>query len=211
MKKCRTCGRERHLRCFWKQKSAKSGYQSECRDCMKIRNTSWHRNNLVAVRARNAVNTNRSRFHNFEKFLLRGVRQRARLFGHEFDLTITDIVIPDRCPVLDIPLVINAGLSRGHGMKDHSPSVDRVDNSKGYTRDNILIVSFRANRLKSNATPQELRRLADFYEGRFGSGSQQTAARGLCAVSVHRQQDVPVSGMQPHKTKQTRQMSLGFI
>lgn len=46
---------------------------------------------------------------------------------------------------------------------DNTPSIDRVDNSKGYVKNNIVIVSWRANRLKSDATPYELRRLAKFY------------------------------------------------
>ena len=35
---------------------------------------------------------------------------------------------------------------------------------KGYTKNNIVIVSTRANRIKSDATLDEIRKVADFYE-----------------------------------------------
>lgn len=76
-----------------------------------------------------------------------------------FDLKIEDIVVPKRCPVLGIELF--------HGAKKicmNSPSIDRIDNSKGYVRGNVLVVSMKANIIKSNASVEEIRRVADFYE-----------------------------------------------
>mgnify|MGYP006166398807 FL=1 len=35
---------------------------------------------------------------------------------------------------------------------------------KGYVKDNIIVVSMRANRIKSDATVDEIRKVADFYE-----------------------------------------------
>jgi len=42
-------------------------------------------------------------------------------------------------------------------------SVDRIDNSKGYHKDNVVVVSFKANTMKSSATLKELYQVADFY------------------------------------------------
>lgn len=78
----------------------------------------------------------------------------------DFNLLPEDIVIPDVCPVLGIELRHNYGKN---GPTDHSPTVDRIDNSKGYVRGNVIVVSFRANRLKSDATSAELLRVANFY------------------------------------------------
>ena len=47
---------------------------------------------------------------------------------------------------------------------NYSPSFDRIDPKKGYTKNNIVIVSTRANRIKSDATVDEIRKVADFYE-----------------------------------------------
>lgn len=91
--------------------------------------------------------------------LLNHARARARTRGIEFDLELSDIVIPDYCPVLGIPLAIN----RGSGCHDDSPSLDRIDNTRGYFWDNVLVISGRANRLKNDSTPEELVKLANFY------------------------------------------------
>jgi hypothetical protein len=85
-------------------------------------------------------------------YLLIKAQNRARQQNLAFDLEIGDIVIPETCPYLGIPLV----LELGKGQTPNSPSIDRVDNSKGYTKDNIQIISRKANTMKSNATKDEL-------------------------------------------------------
>lgn len=54
-------------------------------------------------------------------------RCRAKKRGLDFNLTAADIVIPDTCPVLGIPIFVKTGL----GPAGNSPSIDRVDNTKG--------------------------------------------------------------------------------
>jgi len=83
----------------------------------------------------------------------------------EFSLTLEDIIIPEFCPVFGIRLESGFGMGRGIGLdqRDRAPSVDRIDNAKGYTKDNIIIVSYRANRLKSDARVEEIETLAKFY------------------------------------------------
>lgn len=90
--------------------------------------------------------------------LLRWARDRARRRGLEFDLTIDDIHIPDLCPVFKVPLSTNA--SRPCGF---SPSLDRIDPTIGYVRGNVIVVSYRANRLKSDASLLELLAVASYY------------------------------------------------
>lgn len=64
--------------------------------------------------------------------------------------------IPDNCPALGIPLNYGGGLGEGYTRKDNSPSIDRIDSDKDYTIDNIQILSWRANRIKNDATIKEL-------------------------------------------------------
>jgi hypothetical protein len=49
-------------------------------------------------------------------------------------------------------------------MTEGSPSIDRIDNNGGYTVDNIAVISWRANRLKNNATSDELRQIAEWMD-----------------------------------------------
>jgi hypothetical protein len=84
--------------------------------------------------------------------LLDHARQRAKRKGLEFSLRRVHIVIPPVCPVLGIPI------SKINGVTHHgSPSIDRIDNAKGYVPGNVRVISYRANSLKSNATPDEIR------------------------------------------------------
>lgn len=89
-------------------------------------------------------------------------KSRANLTGIPFNLELSDIVIPERCPVLGIELQAS---SRGkHGASPNSPSLDRIVPKLGYVKGNVRIISFRANAIKYNATAAELRLVADYAE-----------------------------------------------
>lgn len=119
---------------------------------------------LYAYRAANPERTAaiafRSHHRDPVKKLLTLAKGRAKKKGLVFSLQYEDIHIPERCPVLGILLVIGGN---GAGFQDASPTLDRVDNRQGYIPGNVLVVSWRANRLKCDATKEELRAIADFY------------------------------------------------
>jgi len=85
-------------------------------------------------------------------------KYRAKRKGWEFTLQQEDIVIPEICPLLGIPLICHRGQG---GQQGNSPSIDRKDSKKGYTPDNIWIISNRANTLKNDASLQELELLVE--------------------------------------------------
>jgi hypothetical protein len=83
--------------------------------------------------------------------LLDGARQRAKKFGRECNLELADIIIPEYCPFLGIPLV------KGEGKQHaNSPTLDRIDSTKGYTKDNVWVISHKANSFKQDKTIEEL-------------------------------------------------------
>jgi|TARA_R110000868_G_scaffold388557_1_gene657543 hypothetical protein len=85
--------------------------------------------------------------------LLGQARYRAKKKGIEFNLELSDVVIPKVCPVLKIPLT--AGSSSG-GPRGCSPSLDRIDNTKGYIKGNVQVMSHKANTMKHCADNNEL-------------------------------------------------------
>jgi hypothetical protein len=91
--------------------------------------------------------------------MVRAAKARATKAGVPFDLTADDVTIPQLCPALGIPLVVGQNKA-----SDSSPSLDRVMPPLGYVRGNVLVLSNRANRIKNDATPPELRAVADFIE-----------------------------------------------
>lgn len=95
------------------------------------------------------------------KAIYNRLKSSAKKRGIEFDLKLTDLndlTFPITCPILNIPLRFNRG-----EPKDDSYSIDRIDSKKGYSVDNIVVISYKANRLKSNASKEELNKISEFF------------------------------------------------
>jgi hypothetical protein len=95
------------------------------------------------------------------KTIYNRLKSSAKRRGITFDLTLSDLYYlsyPITCPVLGIPLRFNRGKA-----EDNSYSIDRIDSTKGYSIDNIIVISWKANKLKSTASMDELKRLNDYY------------------------------------------------
>jgi hypothetical protein len=87
-------------------------------------------------------------------------RKRAKKNNLEIDIEPYDIPdIPQLCPVLGIEIKRNIQDGKNHGPSDNSPSLDRIDTSKGYIKGNIRIISNRANRIKSDASFEEIEKI----------------------------------------------------
>lgn len=106
------------------------------------------------------------------KMLHRSARNRAKYKGLDFTITKEDVVIPDVCPILGIPLSIAEGT-----MQPYSPSLDRKDNSKGYTPDNVWVISSLANTMKSSASIEQLAAFGKWcYDTHFNAQRRSAAA-----------------------------------
>lgn len=86
-------------------------------------------------------------------------KRRADKYGVPFSLEKGSIVVPKCCPVLGIPLEPGLGC-----QQDNSPTLDRFIPEKGYVPGNVVVMSLLANRIKSNATPDQLKRVWEFVE-----------------------------------------------
>ena len=94
------------------------------------------------------------------RVLVNGARQRAIKRGLEFNIEYVDVEIPVTCPILDIPITKHICVDVRSGPHNNSPSIDRIDNTKGYTKGNIQVISHQANTMKGNASPEELIKFA---------------------------------------------------
>lgn len=103
-----------------------------------------------------------------ERQMWRSARDRANKKSIEFNIQYEDIKIPKICPVLNIPIVVRAG--RGiQGGKFDSPSLDRIDNSKGYIKGNVQVISHLANSMKSIADKDQLLSFAAWVIKEYGN------------------------------------------
>lgn len=123
----------------------------ECKECKRLRQQKYrveYFDELLRTRFR-------YRHRHLEKIMFRSSKRNAKVKGFQHTIDITDISIPEFCPLLNMQLS-----RRGAGPReDDSPTLDRIDNSKGYVRGNVWVISWRANRLKSDGTLKELQLL----------------------------------------------------
>lgn len=165
-KTCSKCGEELPLEAFNKGNSL-YGRRSFCRECeKKIQNTPekvarrrelelLRRQNPEYVKHRNSKDRERkhSNEESYKKNMLTSARQRAKQKNLEFNIDLSDIILPEKCPLLGIKMSINSE------NKNYSYSLDRIDSSKGYIKGNVWVISNRANTLKNNSTIEELEML----------------------------------------------------
>lgn len=136
-KKCTKCEQYFDLSNFYYEAS-QSRFRSECKNCKNKLNIYYQKNKQGTL-------------NSWLTSTLKDSKYRAKKKGLEHNLTREWILanLPKVCPILGIELCFT-------GYKYNTPSLDRVNNSKGYTPDNVRIISNRANTLKSNATVEEL-------------------------------------------------------
>jgi hypothetical protein len=76
----------------------------------------------------------------------------GKYYKYDFNIDVEDIIIPDKCPYLNTPLLTDPL----YKDEPNYYSIDRIDSSKGYVRGNVQIISILANTMKNNASIQEL-------------------------------------------------------
>lgn len=120
----------------------------ECVKCSKV-----YRITSTNVRYCKECNCNRVKSYSTEYKMLARAKVRAKSSGIKCSIRVEDIHIPEICPILGVRLEVHSGSAGG---KPYSPSLDRIDNSKGYEPGNVVVISHLANMMKSSANPEQL-------------------------------------------------------
>jgi hypothetical protein len=164
-KTCSACKKQLPIFSFSKNLAAKDGLQYKCRPC-DIEYQKQRRENNKEVFLEYGRAYQKDRRKNFEyrlQMLINASKQRAKLKNREHSITLEDIKdlypVDGKCPVFGFNLEFNDA-----GFRETSPSIDRIDSDKGYTKDNIQIISWKANRLKAYATVEDLEILVAFLK-----------------------------------------------
>jgi hypothetical protein len=164
-KTCSACKKQLPLFSFSKNLAAKDGLQYKCSFCDLEYQKQRRENNKEAVlEYGRAYQKNRRKSFEYRlQMLLNASKQRAKLKSREHSITLEDIKdlypVDGKCPVFGFNLEFNDA-----GFRETSPSIDRIDSDKGYTKDNIQIISWKANRLKAYATVEDLEILVAFLK-----------------------------------------------
>lgn len=125
---------------------------AQCVECKRVQYEYLGGNSRKAEHAKRFRDSEKGRHYR----LLENARRRAKKHNLEISITMDDYEIPKRCPLLKIQ--IQLGGDSHFNM--NSPSLDRIDNSRGYVKGNVAVISLKANKIKSNLSIEELRSLA---------------------------------------------------
>lgn len=183
-KLCLKCGCSKSIEQFHKDKTKPDGHKSICNECSNKYRAEHYVTNREKVLAkgkeyylanREKVLAGRRQYHadNPEKAMVRHARKRAKLKGLPFSIRAEDIFVPSVCPALGIPLKV------GGDILDDSPTLDRIIPDNGYVEDNIIVVSDLANRIKSNATPDQIIAVGKFYKRLMENDTVRKRLRSL--------------------------------
>lgn len=171
MKKCVKCTKDFELLNFYSSIRMKDKLDSYCKAC-RYEHTKSRSKITRAQRKEKMLNSPEYRAKelllkrlSFERtihqVMLTRTKNRALKKGYEFNLEKVDIVIPEYCPILGVKIIIGNKKSYAN-----SPSIDRIDNSKGYIKGNIQIISMKANTMKNSATNEELHKFANWIKNK---------------------------------------------
>lgn len=158
-KVCTNCKKEKELDEFYNCKSFKDGKTFECKQCMtEYRNKNIVKNRLYSKNYK-AENSEECKARDRKYWgdldpavrLFRQAGNRARRKNIPFNLELKDIIVPEKCPLLECNFV--SGRKYAY---PYTQSIDRIDNSKGYIKGNVQVLSFKANSMKNSSTQEEL-------------------------------------------------------
>ena len=185
MKKCNKCKKYKFLEQFIKNKHCKEGVAGTCKKCHNKYIKRWKRKNykrLAEKRRKRYVETEglevkQRQERRKQLFPLRtrcqmlrnGMCCRAKSKKIKFDdkfftvnYLIKRLTNNPNCECCHKKLDI--GFKKDKKFNDNSPSMDRVNSSKGYTKNNVAILCWRCNKHKQDATSKELRQIANFMD-----------------------------------------------
>jgi hypothetical protein len=98
------------------------------------------------------------------RYMVQRAGLRAERAGLEFHPELSEVLAsnpPTHCACCGFEFDYTTVYDRGF-RHNRAPSLDRVDNSRGYTLDNVAVICTRCNLIKSDATPDELETVAAY-------------------------------------------------
>lgn len=150
-KKCFTCAKFLPLEAFHKNSRHKSGFRSSCKICEVDKDRKY-----------------RSKYRGTIDFALRQIlsdaKRRAKKQGVPFSLTLEYLksLTVSHCPITLAPIDWAKAEVVDGNPGDNSPSLDKIVPEFGYVEGNCAIISHRGNRIKSNGTIDEHRRIIKY-------------------------------------------------
>lgn len=171
---CSSCREDKPFSEFYKDKKGKFGIGRRCRSCENIHRNAWYQNNK-SVRAQRQKDRYAADPDYYKKriegirsqnpkrawawFAASRLRIRAKKLGipicASIDSKFLESIAPDICPVLGLRLFYPTG-TRAPTFRPDNPSVDKIIPRLGYVPGNVVVISRRANLIKTDASADEV-------------------------------------------------------
>lgn len=163
LKVCRKCNISKETRFFHKNPYNAGGLFSYCKDCKRLYDLKYRKSEKVQSYYKSKKYKKRKKEYRKKRQnqdpriqMLVSAKVRAKQLSLPINISIEDIIVPKVCPLLEIPL-FRKPYGEGGSFCPNSPSLDRIIPSLGYVKGNIRVISMKANAMKYNATPEELK------------------------------------------------------
>ena len=143
-KRCKRCGMAKNVDQFPRDKRQIDGIGKWCKEC----HVEYRQANPVLVQTAHMVKKARQRAKDKE-------------LAFNIDNDFIRSIIPSHCPIFGTRLEWSCNRGGAAHSLPNSPSLDRIDPLKGYVKGNVWIISNRANRIKNDASHEELKLVAE--------------------------------------------------
>jgi hypothetical protein len=162
-KHCPHCDKTLPACDFHKDKRTSSGLRCWCKECVSWKfkhqflGTDVYKRRLKKYHDNRKTQVAQDPRPQWVTVAMGNAKKRSKESGLEFSITRDDVfsVFPDSCPLLGVRFEFSKGKTTSA-----SPSLDRKDPSIGYTKENVWVICAKANRIKTNATREEIAMVA---------------------------------------------------
>ncbi len=147
---CTKCNKFKVKSCFEKRYDY-DNIRSHCKTCRNYDSAYYHRTVVLRMSEEQTyfeLQVKADPELSIKKQILRRAKLNAKKKGLDYSLTVLDIILPKVCPILKQEFIPK--------HNKYTWSIDRLNNSIGYVKENIRIISRLANTMKNNATNDEL-------------------------------------------------------
>ncbi len=162
LKKCGNCKQFKNKnKDFYVAKNTKNGAEKLCKFCKgkkgaKNRKHRYATDGKFKEKIKKYAKERNDK--NREYVMWRDAKYRAKSQNLPFNIVIDDVIIPKKCPILDVELDLTKK------NRQLSPSLDKINPKLGYVKGNIRVISFKANRLKSDLSELEIENLYNYVK-----------------------------------------------
>lgn len=177
---CEKCDSWKRFKEYHRETRAHLGLSSFCKDCNNNYYRVRHKNPEVKAKRRARYIKNSLENPDFKekqkkiskkyyesilgraKTIMKGVDDRCKKKNMECDIDIgliEDRIISGFCQVTNLPFDLTT--KQDSKKNPYAPSIDRIDQSKGYTRDNVRIVLWQVNLMKNELSDSELLKMCE--------------------------------------------------